>query len=85
MNAELKAFECGECAFAQVAHSSESPELLAELFACYDSNNTGKVSLLIVKNILQNCGEVLSSDEVAAVVADLGNSTEIDYREFCKR
>ena len=69
-----------------MAHCNDTPELLAELFGCYDRKNTGKVPLRVARNILQNCGEVLTNDEMNAVLAEVGASTdEIDYKAFCAR
>ncbi|XP_026193457.1 myosin regulatory light chain, smooth muscle [Cyclospora cayetanensis] len=70
----------------EVAHRDDTPELLAELFGCYDPSGSGKVSMRIAKNILQNCGETLSGDELNAVLGDLGFSgDEIDYKAFCAK
>lgn len=67
----------------QVAHCNDSPKLLAELFGCYDPSCTGKVPLRVVRNILQNCGEVLTNDEVNAVLE--ASTEEVDYKAFCER
>ncbi|KAL8275552.1 hypothetical protein Esti_000503 [Eimeria stiedai] len=70
----------------EVTHESDSPDLLAELFECYDRGNTGKVPLRVVKNVLQNCGEVLTSEEMDAVLAELGGpADEINYKAFCTK
>lgn len=70
--------------FFQVVHSHDRPEVLAELFACYDPQNTGKVPLRVAKSLLQNCGEVLTVDEMSAVLADGGVAEDkIDYNAFC--
>ncbi|CDI78304.1 Myosin light chain TgMLC1, related [Eimeria acervulina] len=66
-----------------VAHCNDSPKLLAELFGCYDPSCTGKVPLRVVRNILQNCGEVLTNDEVNAVLE--ASTEEVDYKAFCER
>lgn len=66
-----------------MAHCSDNPRLLAELFGCYDPSCTGKVPLRVARNILQNCGEVLTSDEIDAVLGT--SSDEIDYQAFCER
>ena len=69
-----------------MAHCNDTPELLAELFGCYDRKNTGKVALRVASNILQNCGEVLTNDEMNAVLAEVGASTDgIDFKAFCAR
>lgn len=69
-----------------MTHCNDSPKLFSELFCCYDSSNTGKVPLRVAKNILRNCGEVLTNEEIDAVFADLGVSNdEVDYMAFCER
>ncbi|CDJ32978.1 uncharacterized protein EMH_0049570 [Eimeria mitis] len=87
---ELKAVAgeyCDMSTFAtfckEVAHSNDSPKLLAELFGCYDPSCTGKVPLRVVRNILQNCGEVLTNDEVDAILEE--STDEVDYGAFCER
>lgn len=68
----------------EVAHSHDRPEALAELFACYDPEGTGRVPSRVARSILQNCGEVLTVDEMSAVLADWGVAGDmIDYNAFC--
>ncbi|KAL8429361.1 hypothetical protein Efla_001199 [Eimeria flavescens] len=70
----------------EVTHSADSPELLAELFECYDPEGTGRVPLRVFKSILRNCGEALSQEELDAVLAVLeGPGDEVDYKAFCTR
>ncbi|CDI87493.1 hypothetical protein, conserved [Eimeria praecox] len=67
----------------EVAHINDCPKLLAELFGCYDPSCTGKVPSRVARNILQNCGEVLTKDEIDAVLEP--SADEIDYQAFCER
>lgn len=69
----------------QVVHAEDSPAKFVALFQPYDLECSGKVPMKLFKSLLLNCGEVLSEEELDAVLSRLGldGSPLIDYREFC--
>lgn len=78
---ELKAAEA-----ALVGKEGTKYKAILSLFKSFDPQNTGFVSVRVLKNILMNAGEPLTQAEYDASVTPLvGDAEQINYRTFLQK
>ena len=53
-----------------------------EFFAPYDPSGTGKLSVTVFRNLMENVGEVFKRSEVDELVRDFAKNDVIEYRQM---
>ena len=53
-----------------------------EFFAPYDPQATGKIPVLVFRNLMENVGEVFKRSEVDELIRDFAKNETVDYRKM---
>lgn len=70
---------------AQSTHPEDNVEDLVGVFAYFDPNNEGTLTVGQMRNILTTFGEPLTTDEMNIVETEFFKGNKVDYREFCAK
>ena len=55
---------------------------LLDFFSPFDPQGTGKVSVKVFRNLMENVGEVFRRTEVDEIIKDFAKGDDIDYRSM---
>ena len=55
---------------------------LIEFFAPYDPSNSGKISVKVFRNLMENVGEMFTRNEVDEIIKEFAVKDEIDYKNM---
>lgn len=69
----------------QCTHPEDNAEYMFSFFEQYDATGSGFLTKKQLCNLLQTWGEVLSSQEIEAFLAEFEIDNNVNYRELCKR